>query len=120
MSPSPDPRREHSIEHKQEPSANDRAPSADLPPDVLSEIVAQTASSLAAPQQIDPALQAALVEVARAHAGQPMTVDPAGTALLEAVLRIQFPALALRQPLLTLASSGIQSSPSAPSPDWAG
>src|SRR5262245_66161030 len=100
MSPSSEPRRDRSLEHKDQSRSDERAPSADLPPDMLSEIVAQTASSLATPQQIDPTLQAALVEVARAFAGQPMTVDPAGTALLEAVLRIQFPALAERPPLL--------------------
>jgi hypothetical protein len=101
MSPSPDPRREQSFEHKNESLADDGAASPNLPPDMLREIVAETSARLATPDQIDPALQAALVEVARRFAGQPMTVDPAGTALLEAVLRIQIPALGERPPLLT-------------------
>jgi len=100
MSSSSDPRRERGLEHKEKSTPDNRASAADLPPDVLSEIVSQTASSLAAPQQIDPALKAAMTNVARTFAGQPMTVDPAGTALLEAILRIQFPALAERPPLL--------------------
>jgi hypothetical protein len=101
MSASPDPRREQFFNRKDDSHADDRQSGSDLPPDVLSEIVAQTASNLAAPQKIDPALQAALIDVARTFAGQPMTVDPAGTALLEAVLRLEFPALAERPPLLT-------------------
>jgi len=101
MSASPDPRREQSFHRHDEPHADDRSPGPELPPDVLSEIVAQTASNLASAQKIDPTLHAAIVEVARRFAGQPMTVEPAGTALLEAVLRIEFPTLAERPPLLT-------------------
>jgi hypothetical protein len=100
MSPSRDPRRDERYGHKDKPYASDGAASSDLEPDMLREIVAHTASSLAKPREIDPAIKAAMIEVARTYAGQPMTVDPAGAALLEAVLRIQFPALAERPPLL--------------------
>jgi hypothetical protein len=67
---------------------------------MLREIVDQTAASMARPQEIDPAVKAAMLDVARRYAGQPMVVDPAGTALLEAMLRVQFPMLADRPPLL--------------------
>jgi hypothetical protein len=62
--------------------------------------VAETASSLAGAKEANPVLQSALEEVARRLAGQPMTLDPAGTALLEAVIRVQFPLLAERPALL--------------------
>src|SRR4051812_29778446 len=100
MSSGHDPRREHSLEHKPQSPSGDRDSGEQLAPDVLREIVAQTASNLAQPEQIAPALRAALVEVARQYAGQPLAVDPAGTALLEAVLRVQLPALAQRPRLL--------------------
>jgi len=100
MTSTPDSRRDESFQHKQQSSPMERAASGELPPDVLREIVAETSARLAKPQEIDPALHAALVEVARRFPGQPMTVDPTATALLEAVLRIQFPALAERPPLL--------------------
>src|SRR6476620_1292605 len=99
--PSPDPRREQSFQHQPDsPQQAERSAGHELPPDVLREIVAETSARLAKPQDIDPALRAALRDVARQFSGQPMTADPAGTALLEAVLRVQLPALAERPPLL--------------------
>src|SRR5262245_49579446 len=100
MSPGHDKRRERHAEHKEKPAAQRGGPAGEVSSDMLREIVAQTAESLAAPEQIDPTLREALVEVARQHAGQPMTVDPAGAALLEEVLRLQLPDLAERPVLL--------------------
>ena len=98
MSSASDPQRGQHRPHREVTAANDSA--GDLPPDMLREVVAETSAQLATPEELDPALKAALLEVARRFAGQPMTVDPAGTALLEAVLRFQLPALADRQALL--------------------
>ena len=98
MSSAPDPERGKYRPNRDQQIANES--SAELPPDMLREVVAETSARLATPEQLDPALRAALLEVARRFAGQPMTVDPAGTALLEAVLRIQLPVLAERQGLL--------------------
>jgi len=98
MSSSSDPQRGQHRPHREVPATNDSA--GELPPDMLREVVAETSAQLATPEELDPALKAALLEVARRFAGQPMTVDPAGTALLEAVLRFQLPALADRQALL--------------------
>src|SRR5262245_46446778 len=96
----PDPRREQPIQPTPQSSPANRSASGELPPDVLREIVAETSARLAKPQELDPTLRAALLDVARRFAGQPIVVDPAGTALLEAVLREQFPALAERPALL--------------------
>jgi hypothetical protein len=93
---------------RHEPSRPDAAPERpsegsvgdDLAPDILGQVVAETASSLAGAKEANPVLQSALEEVARRLAGQPMTLDPAGTALLEAVIRVQFPLLAERPALL--------------------
>src|SRR5947208_11706437 len=98
MSSVPDPQRERQFEQRDVPAANDSP--AELPPDMLREVVAETSARLATPEEIDPALRTAMLEVARRFAGQPMTLDPVGTALVEAVLRFQLPALAARQALL--------------------
>jgi hypothetical protein len=74
--------------------------SDELPPNILGQVVAETASSLAQAEEADPTLKAAMVEVARRFIGQPITVDPIGTALLEAILRGQFAFLAERPALL--------------------
>jgi hypothetical protein len=100
MSPGHDKRREQHAEQQVQSVAEGPGQAGEPSGDVLREIVAQTAENLASPEQLDPALRASLVEVARRYAGQPMMVDPAGTALLEAVLRLQLPALAERPPLL--------------------
>lgn len=106
----PDPRRDDSLPQQHELPAPGRSPGGELPPDALREIVAETSARLAKPQEIDPTLRAALMEVARRFVGQPMTVDPAGTALLEAVLRLQFPALARRPPLLAHTARAVATS----------
>jgi len=108
MSSAPDPQREQHQQHREAPGSGDSP--TDLPADMLREVVAETSARLATPEQIDPALRAAMVEVARRFAGQPMTVEPAGTALVEAVLRVQFPALAERQRLLTRTARMVASS----------
>jgi hypothetical protein len=100
MSPGHDKRGERHGQHKEKPASHGAESSNEPSGDVLREIVRQTAESLAAPEQVDPDLRAALVEVARRYAGEPMTVDPAGAALLEAVLRRQLPALVERPTLL--------------------
>jgi hypothetical protein len=78
----------------------DASPDQGFNADMLRDIVAQTASHLAKPQEVDPAVKAAMFEVARRFAGQPMTVDPVGAALLEAVLRTKYAILASRPALL--------------------
>ena len=100
MSPGHDKRRERHAYDNETPSSHGPGSPNEPSGDVLREIVRQTAESLAAPEQVDPELRAAMLEVARRYAGEPMTVDPAGAALLEAVLRRQLPALAERPPLL--------------------
>ena len=80
---------------------------SELPPDVLSEIVAETAAQLAAVEPPDPALKEAMLAVARQYAGQPMTAEPAGAALLATVLRIQFPFLSSRPQLLARAAKTV-------------
>jgi hypothetical protein len=72
----------------------------ELPPDVLADIVAETTAQLAPSTPTDPALQAALLDVARQFAGQAMTVEPTGVAFMAAVLRTQFPLLQSRPQLL--------------------
>jgi hypothetical protein len=67
---------------------------------MLDDVVAQTSEQLTAPEELEPAVRAALAAVARQYAGQPLTLDPAGVALVEALLRAQFPLLATRQALL--------------------
>jgi hypothetical protein len=74
---------------------------AEIPDDTLRKILEQTADSLARPEQVDPALQTAMVGVARQFFGSPITVDPVGAALLEAVLRVQFPLFEQRPGLLS-------------------
>src|SRR5262245_42534202 len=98
MSTRREARREQPVEAKTTDAAGKSA--TELPPDVLADIVAATAAQLAAPSPTDPALQAAMLEVARQFAGQPMTAEPTGAALLTAILRIQFPLLMNRPSLL--------------------
>jgi hypothetical protein len=110
MSPGPESRRERNIEHSELQAGSEATPHADLPADVLSEIVAETASRLTVPEEIDPALREALAEVARRLIGQPLSLDPVATALVEAVLRIQLPAIAQRPPLLTRTARAVAGS----------
>jgi hypothetical protein len=110
MSPSSDPQREPLRTQSSETQPDQQSAGVDLPPDMLRDVVAETSARLATPQQIDPALQAALHEVARRFPGQPMTLDPAGAAVIEAVLRVQFPLLAMREPLLAKTARTVASS----------
>lgn len=105
MSSGHEARRDGKIDVTRDQSVGDQA--ADLPPDVLSEIVAETAAQFASAEPPDPALQAAMLAVARQHAGQPMIAEPAGAALLAAVLKIQFPFLANRPLLLARAAKTV-------------
>jgi hypothetical protein len=73
----------------------------DISDDTLIKILEQTADSLARPEEVDPALQSAMVDVARQFFGQPISVDPVGTTLMEAVLRVQFPLFEQRPALLS-------------------
>lgn len=72
----------------------------ELPPDVLADIMAETAAQFAPTTPRDPALESALLAVAREFAGQTMTVEPTGVAFMAAVLRRQFPLLNSRPQLL--------------------
>jgi hypothetical protein len=108
MSSGNEARREQKVEIDR-----DRAPPenvADLPASVLSEIVAETAAQLASAEPPDPALQTAMLGVAREYVGQLMTIDPAGSALLAAVLKLQFPFLARRPALLAQAGKTVAES----------
>lgn len=78
--------------------------------DALQQIVAATASSLARPEDVDPALHGIMKEVAQRFAGQPITLDPVGSALIEAVLRAQFPLLAARPKVLAQTSRQVAAS----------
>lgn len=101
------PQREPSAQPAQ---SNDREPSTELPPDILADIVAETNAKFAETQPTDPALKAALLEVARQHAGQTMTLEPVGVALLAAVLKTEFPIFANRPALLTKVSHRVAES----------
>jgi hypothetical protein len=108
MSPGRDARRDEKSEVSREQAAPEQA--AELPADVLAEIVAETAAQLASAEPPDSELHAAMVGVAREHAGQAMTVEPAGTALLAAVLQHQFSFLASRPMLLNRAAKTVAES----------
>ena len=88
-----------------EPEASDSASS-----DILGQIVAQTAASLTRAEDAEPELKAAMLAVAREHAGHPLVADGAGTALLEAVLRVQFGVLAVRPALLNKTARAVAGS----------
>jgi hypothetical protein len=77
---------------------------------MLDDVVAQTSEQLAAPEDLEPGVREALVAVARQHAGQPLTLDPAGVALVEALLRAQFPIFAARQALLAQTARAVAES----------
>ena len=98
MSSGHEGRRDQKTEVVRHYSAQESA--KDLPAEVLSEIVAETAAQLASAEPPDLALQAAMLVIAREYCGQAMTTDPVGLALLGAVLKTQFPFLAKRQGLL--------------------
>ena len=108
MSSGHGPRRDDRSKAHQENHAPDE--SAELEPDVLSEIVAETAAQLASAEPADPALHAALTAVARQHIGQPMTAETTGAALLAAVLQHQFPFLSARPILLARAAKTVAES----------
>ena len=108
MSSGHDPNRDQKTETDRDQSAPEH--DYDLPADVLSEIVAETAAQLASAEPTDPALHAAMLAVAREHAGEPMTAEPAGAAVLAAVLKIQFPFLANRPALLARAGKTVAES----------
>jgi hypothetical protein len=110
MSPSHGHQRDRNLKHQDAAPASHAEAESNLPSDMLSEIVAQTASQLAKPEKIEPELRQALVDVAQRFTGQPMTVEPTGTALLEAVLRWQHPELASRPPLLAIAARTVAES----------
>lgn len=76
----------------------------DAPNPFLDQVMSETASQLAEPEQLDPRVRAALVEVARRFAGQPLELDPTGVALLEALLSAEFPLFAERPALLAKAA----------------
>lgn len=97
---------QHSHRENDRPATSHEAspspPGSDgLEPDILKQVVAQTAASLSQADEADATLKSAMTAVARRFAGQPITADPIGTELLEAVLRIQFTFLAERPALLT-------------------
>jgi hypothetical protein len=77
---------------------------------MLDDVVAQTSEQLATPEDLEPGVREALVAVARQYAGQPLTLDPAGVALVEALLRAQFPLLAARQALLAQTARAVAES----------
>jgi hypothetical protein len=110
MPSGPQPDRAANREALNSAAASESSPSNDVSADMLSEIVAETAASLARPEVIDPALRATLVEVARQFSGQPMTLDPTGTALLSAVLRERFAVLATRPELLSRTARAVAGS----------
>ena len=76
----------------------------DVPNPLLDQVMSETAAQLAEPEQLDPKVRAALVEVARRFAGQPLELDPTGVALLEALLAAEFPLFASRPALLANAA----------------
>ena len=108
MSSGHEARREQKLEARPHEAAVEST--TDLPPDVLANIVAETAAQLASSSPTDPALQAAMLDVARQFAGQPITVEPAGVALIAAVLQNQFPFLAERPTLLARAARTVAES----------
>jgi len=98
-------RRERSAEAKA--SAKEQAPPGDLPPQLLDQVMSETAAQLSAPERLEPAVRAALVAVAERYAGQPLVLEPTGVALFEALLAAEFPLLAERPALLTKAAGEV-------------
>lgn len=79
----------------------------ELPPDVLADIMAETAAQFSPATPTDPALESALLAVAREFAGQAMTLEPTGVAFMSAVLRRQFPLLTSRPQLLARVAEAV-------------
>ena len=92
--------RSDDVRHAQHEAKSAAEKERDVSQETLRQIVDETAASLARAEEADPALKTAMLEVARRFVGQPITVDPVGAALLEAVLKVQFPVLAARPALL--------------------
>jgi hypothetical protein len=105
MSSGHEARRDGKLDIRREKSNGEHT--SDLPPDVLAEIVAETAAQLATAEPTDPAVNAAIINVARQYSGQSMTAEPVGAAMLAAMLTIQFPFLAHRPQLLARASKTV-------------
>jgi hypothetical protein len=103
MSTGQDPRR-RSRAAAAESAASQPAPQGDLPPQLLDQVMSETAAQLSEPAQLDPAVRAALVAVARQFAGQPLVLEPTGVALFEALLAAEFPLFAGRPALLAKAA----------------
>lgn len=97
-----------------QPASADTRPTgsaaAEPAPSMLDDVVAETSELLTTPQDLPSETRAALINVARQFAGQPLALDPAGTALVEALLRTEFPVLAERPPLLARTARAIAQS----------
>jgi hypothetical protein len=90
--------------HGETNDAEHSASPGELPPVLLDQVVSETSAKLASENQLDPAVRAVLVEVARRFVGQPLVLDPTGAALLEGLLRAEFPLFAERPALLAKAA----------------
>jgi hypothetical protein len=108
MSPGRDRSHKQQVEHQSQDAPEPS--SLELPPDVLADVVAETAAQLDASSPVDPALHACLLKVAREYTGQAMTVEPTGAALLAALLEHQFPFLRGRPQLLSGAARSVAQS----------
>jgi len=97
-------RRERASQQEAKAHESEPVPAGDLTPPLLDQVMSQTAAQLAAPEQLDPTVRAALVNVARRFAGQALVAEPVGAALFEALLAAQFPLFAERPALLAKAA----------------
>lgn len=93
-------RKRHDRESDAEAAASEPAAPGDLPSPLLDQVMSETAAQLSEPSQLDPAVRAQLVSVARRFAGQPLELEPTGAALFEALLAAEFPLFAERPALL--------------------
>ncbi|QDU31152.1 hypothetical protein ETAA8_63050 [Anatilimnocola aggregata] len=84
-----------------EPAADEEGvEEAGAEPEFLSQVMNQTLAGLTSTRELNPKLDAALLDVARQYPGESLSLDPVAIELIAASLRVQFPAIAQREPLL--------------------
>lgn len=94
--------------NERQSSSDDRLPteraleaSAEPPaePEILQQVLNQTLAGLTSTRELSPKVYAALLDVAQRHPNEPLSLDPVAIELVAGCLRVQFPALAVRETL---------------------
>ncbi|WP_254509836.1 hypothetical protein [Anatilimnocola floriformis] len=94
------------IEVTHEEQADDSAAG----PDFLKEVMSQTVANIASTRELSPQVFAALLEVARRYPGEPLSLDPIAIELVAACLAVQMPMIASREALSRRMNAWIASS----------